>query len=344
MPAPTPGAGDRFAAPRRDGRTGRPRPGRRARAGRRVLRRCWRSASIVLARLGQGVGGVALIHQLEMRRERGLQREAAQQRLAEGVDGADAHAAGQVQHLGEQGAGALAQRRAVGSIASSRQVRGPARASSSVTHSPRVRCSRTAISAAAALVKVRHWMRSGLSPGEHQPQQPVGQQLGLARAGRGGDERRHRRVGGRQLLRGWRGRGGHRPLPLRGRGVHVFPRRGPFGDACQLGVVGEARRTSRVRLRQIAAARARRYASISAPSALPRRRDGRRDRRGVALEQRADLAGLVAAGQVPVDQLARLPLPDRRRTRRPRAIAASSRSCGARPASTSFWVGGVPVL
>jgi hypothetical protein len=37
-------------------------------------------------------------------------------------------------------------------------------ASSSVTHLPRVFCSRTAISAAAALVKVRHWMRSGAAP------------------------------------------------------------------------------------------------------------------------------------------------------------------------------------
>src|SRR6202034_4332200 len=37
-------------------------------------------------------------------------------------------------------------------------------ASSSVTHLPRVFCKRTAISAAAALVKVRHWMRSGFAP------------------------------------------------------------------------------------------------------------------------------------------------------------------------------------
>ena len=37
-------------------------------------------------------------------------------------------------------------------------------ASSSVTHMPRIFCSRTAISAAAALVKVRHWMRSGAAP------------------------------------------------------------------------------------------------------------------------------------------------------------------------------------
>ena len=36
--------------------------------------------------------------------------------------------------------------------------------SSSVTHLPSVFCSRTAISAAAALVKVRHWMRSGAAP------------------------------------------------------------------------------------------------------------------------------------------------------------------------------------
>ena len=46
-----------------------------------------------LARLGQRVGGVAVVHQPEMRRQRRFQREAAQQRLAEGVDRADAHAA-----------------------------------------------------------------------------------------------------------------------------------------------------------------------------------------------------------------------------------------------------------
>ena len=45
-----------------------------------------------------------------------------------------------------------------------RAVRGASAGSSSVTHLPSVFCSRTAISAAAALVKVRHWMRSGAEP------------------------------------------------------------------------------------------------------------------------------------------------------------------------------------
>ena len=74
---------------------------------------------------------------------------------------------GQVEHLGEQGAGALAEVSAVGGVDGQvAEGRGPAfGVVQAVTHLPRVRCSRTAISAAAAaLVKVRHWMRSGFAP------------------------------------------------------------------------------------------------------------------------------------------------------------------------------------
>ena len=173
-----------------------------------------------LARLGQGVGGVALVDQLEVRREGGFQREAAQQRLAEGVDGADAHAAGQVEHLREQRAGALAEVRRWARWRG-RAGRRPGCGSSSVTQR-----------AEGALQPHRHLRGGGLGegealdalglfPGEHQAQQAVGQQLGLARAGRGGDERRHRGVGRRQLLAVGAFAGGHRgsaSAPLRGRG------------------------------------------------------------------------------------------------------------------------------
>ena len=43
-----------------------------------------------------------------MRGDVRLQRKAAEQRLAEGMDGLDAEAARRIQHLGEKGAGAVA--------------------------------------------------------------------------------------------------------------------------------------------------------------------------------------------------------------------------------------------
>jgi len=58
---------------------------------------------------------------------------------------------------------------------------------------PSVRCSR-GFGEGQALDALRP------SAGEHQAQQAVGQQLGLARSGRCGDEGRYRRVGGDKLL------------------------------------------------------------------------------------------------------------------------------------------------
>ena len=55
-----------------------------------------------LARLGHGVFGVAVVDELEVRRQGRFQRKAPQQRLAEGVDRADTHPAGQVEHVGKQ--------------------------------------------------------------------------------------------------------------------------------------------------------------------------------------------------------------------------------------------------
>ena len=79
---------------------------RRCETGKRVEcgthPRCARVRQHVLARLGQCILGVDVIDNAKMRRQRRFEREAPQQRLAEGVDRADAHAAGQVEHAGEQ--------------------------------------------------------------------------------------------------------------------------------------------------------------------------------------------------------------------------------------------------
>ena len=56
-------------------------------------------------RLGQRLSGAALVEHGEFRRHAGFEREAAQQRLAEGVDRRDLGAAGHVEDAREQLAG-----------------------------------------------------------------------------------------------------------------------------------------------------------------------------------------------------------------------------------------------
>ena len=98
-----------------------------------------------------------------MGRHPGLQREALEERLTEAVDGHDRQARGQVEDLGEQRARALPLTRAR---------RSPSRAASSssswgsgaVASRPRSSCTRPTISAAAALVKVRHNSWRGSQP------------------------------------------------------------------------------------------------------------------------------------------------------------------------------------
>ncbi len=162
----------------------------------------------VLARLGHGIGGVGVVHQAEMRRQRRFQREAAQQRLAEGVDGADAHAAGEVQHLGEQRARFLAQRVGggdgeVGQVGVEGRVGQGDPCAEGVLQADR-HFGRGGLGEGEALDALRRdgWV------GEHQAQQAVGQQLGLAGAGRGGDERRRRGVCGAALFGIGTGAGG----------------------------------------------------------------------------------------------------------------------------------------
>ncbi len=55
-----------------------------------------------LARLAGNFGSAALVHDLEMRGDLRLDRKAPQQRLAEGVDRQDLHAAGRVEDLCEE--------------------------------------------------------------------------------------------------------------------------------------------------------------------------------------------------------------------------------------------------
>jgi len=151
-----------------------------------------------LARFGQGVGGVALVHELEVRRQGGLQREAAQQRLAERVDRTDAHAAGQVEHLSEQGPGALAE-----------VLRGLDRQAAQGEIQPGV-IQRHPF-AEGVLQPHRHFRRGGLGEGqaldalgffagEHQAEQAVGEEFGFARASGGRNKGRDGGVRGRQLL------------------------------------------------------------------------------------------------------------------------------------------------
>ena len=151
-----------------------------------------------LTRLLPGDRGIPLVGQVEMRRKLRLQRKPPQQRLAERMNGADPHPAGQIEHPGEQRAGSFAVFRSrghvdIGEFTIQRVV---------VQRHP---------FAEPALQPQRHFRGGGLgegqaldarrlSPGQHQPQQPIGQQLGLARAGGGRDEGGNQRIGGPPLL------------------------------------------------------------------------------------------------------------------------------------------------
>ncbi len=146
----------------------------------------------------QLVGG-ALVHHVELRGEVRFQGEAAQQRLAEGVDGLDLHAAGAVHHLGEQPAGA-GPHVGVGAVAG--QV-------GEVVFQAGVGERRPA--GQRVVDADRHFRRRRLGEGQaedarrlgsgqHQAQHAVGQHLGLAGAGGGSDPDGAFRVGCAALL------------------------------------------------------------------------------------------------------------------------------------------------
>ena len=147
-----------------------------------------------LPRQGQFGVPVRLLQQAEMRRERGLEREATEQRLAESMDGADPHAARQVQHPREQGL------RGCDHCLGRRH-----------TQQFEVCCqlltSERHPYAQDALEPQRHLGSSGfgegqakdarrVGPRQHQPQQALDEQLGLARPRGCRHESRYTWVGG----------------------------------------------------------------------------------------------------------------------------------------------------
>ena len=137
--------------------------------------------------------GPAVLEHAELRRHAGLEREAAQQRLAEGVDGLDAQAARRLERAGEERAGAgepigrdrlaglaeLAQRRAELGVVEHRP--GPERPEQAVLH---LGGRRLGVGEAQDLLR--------LGAGQQQPRDAVGQHAGLARAGVGRDPARRR--------------------------------------------------------------------------------------------------------------------------------------------------------
>ena len=164
-------------------------------------------------RVGQQASGLALVEHLEMGRDAGLQGKAPEQGLAEGVDGQDLEPAGGVQHGGEQAARAVAQGgvRLVAAQGLERRVE-----VAIGLHGP---FAEAAVEARAHLGRRRLGEGQAEQPlgrgaAEQQAQHPVGQCLGLAGPGRGGDPDRGSRVGGAALIPGDRKAGlgaGHSP-------------------------------------------------------------------------------------------------------------------------------------
>ena len=124
-----------------------------------------------------------VVDQLELGRQPGLDGEAAQQRLAEGVDGQHLQSAGGVQHMGEQPAGrghcvaAGARAGQSGQVVLQRRIVG------------RRPGGEAGVDAIGHLRRRRFGEGDAENPvrrraGEHQPQHPVGQHLGLAGTGR----------------------------------------------------------------------------------------------------------------------------------------------------------------
>ena len=257
-----------------------------------------------------------------------LQREAAQQRLAEGVDRADPHAAGQVEHAGEQ---TRAPAPARWRTARARRPRSSASraASSAVTQAPSRRCSRIAISAAAALVKVRHWMRAGSAPASISRSSRSVSSLVLpdpaeapTKAETAGSDATRCADVACSRAEAW----------SRCRPSLVVLRRGALPAPAPDARSRKSAAARRVRLRQVGrVGSSKRVEQRRQRARAPRLRSAMRGRSRPS--RPGGLAGLVAAGQVPVDQLAS-GCPASSGPNAPAcAIAASSGSCGALPSS-----------
>ena len=167
----------------------------------------------------QQLGGGALLDQGEMGGDPGLERKAAEQGLAEGVDGLDLHPAGDVDHLGEEPPGTAD---LIGFGRGAEQVAERAGKVGLLGRRPGSERGRKAVA---------HLGGGGLCEGEaedasrigalqHQAQDTVGQNPRLAAAGRGGDPGRNGGVGGASLA--FRGGRSACAAQLVGRG-HVSP-------------------------------------------------------------------------------------------------------------------------
>ena len=151
-----------------------------------------------LARQGPGAG---VLQHLEARRDPGLQREAAQQGLAQGVQGLDLQPARRLQRPGEQAAGGGEGLRGDAAGVAAVEV-GERLFEGGVLHQGPLAqlLEQTALHLGGRRLGVGHAQDgAGLDPGEQQARHAVDQGGGLARAGVGGDEHRQGRIGGQAL-------------------------------------------------------------------------------------------------------------------------------------------------
>ena len=148
--------------------------------------------------LAQADDGVPVLDKAEVGGDAGFEGKAPQQRLAEGVDGVDAHAARQVEDDGEERPGALP----VGGGRQHREIRerpvevGVGEADPAAE--PVLQAQRHLGGGVAGEGEAEDAAR--IDAREHEAEQPVGQELGLARTGGGGDEGGNGRVRGRLLV------------------------------------------------------------------------------------------------------------------------------------------------
>ena len=142
---------------------------------------------------------VAVVEHGEARRHIGLERKLLQQPRAQRVDGLHLQPARRLQRAGEQFARRFAQACARDCGMPASRIAASSASSSSVTQWPSVVNTRSAMLAAAALVKVMQRIFSGAHVVEQQPDHPLHQHMRLARAGIGRNERGRRRIGRARL-------------------------------------------------------------------------------------------------------------------------------------------------
>ena len=161
--------------------------------------------------------------------------KAASSALAEAVDGLDAHApAGRVEHRANSVRARVLHRRR---RAARRAPAGPAPARSAAS-APRRRAAaliRCAISAAPALVKVRHRIAAGSTPAQQQPEHARREHLRLARPRRGGQPDVRARVARGALC------------ALRAGERQAHPSRGPGHTIRRAASTGRTRHKARIR-------------------------------------------------------------------------------------------------